>query len=260
MRAFVTDDGARALAVFADFSGQPGASTASHQSMTAGLKKCAPDTGEHTYGEGVVAHAFVEDRSDPQDVWSALQGDRAALLMIAPVPTPAPAGVVVALDRALLSGLQDGSAFSPSGSGADLEYYGGGDSYTLPELSLAQLQSATGTCSTDWETEEATAETPDSVPCVSRKWTDSSTWGVGSSVGDRGVIHYAGSSVAGTTRDITSLLDDLESCESTRWTVHRDAAARGEGAWGAGTWGAGEKGPTTAQHCSWRGKMSWSRT
>ena len=232
-QAFVAEGGAAAaLAVFLDYGNSPAAAGKYASAFTRGMDACGASVSESTHGDAVVIHGSGGGTAggDVDELWLARLGDRLAVLAVLGSDSPTPPAASAALTDLVLGALQEDSSYDLSSGALDLAVTGGSSSGTptsFNDIPLAQIRSATGSWSREWSDRASTSM--DTLPCVEGSWPRSAAWAQGSTIGDRGILTFAGTAEAAVA--VGELMDTLTACNSARWEVHPGVGARGTAAW-----------------------------
>lgn len=231
-RVFVSDREEVAIAIFIDYEGKPAAVDGYAAAFSQGMDACGATVSTSTHGDAVVAQGSAggDSGADVDEVWFARSGDRVALFAVLGTTSPAPDDATDALTDLVLGAIQDDSSFEVSSGALELQVDTGSSSTTpnsFRDIPLARIREATGDWSRDWT--NASSDELTNRPCFPASWPETSSWGQGSSVGDRGTLWFAGTDEAAA--EIEKLTDTLAACQRVRWTVHAGLGAANTSAW-----------------------------
>ncbi len=221
-RMFVTDGGAMVNAGFNDYSNDPAIPDQWTSAMSALMARCGAHLTESTYGDVTLAHGAAAGTPD-QDVielWLAQVGDRVATLIVMGPATVAPADAAQAVTRVFLAAVQEESSYETTSQPLDAphpEKLTETPARAFADISLEQIQGATGTWSEDWTNESSPQLT--TLPCISGSWPAENRFDGSARIGDRGTLTFAVTNEP--VHAIDTILTSLSTCDAAQWTVHR---------------------------------------
>ncbi len=239
-QVFVAEGGAAAaIAIFVDYADSPSAAGEYAAAFTRAMGACGASVSESARGDAVVAHGSAGGTAgqDVDEVWFARLGDRVAVFAVLGTPSPAPPDTTGALTDLVLRALQESSSYDLSSGALDVAVDGGSSSGTpqsFDTLPLDRIREATGSWSQGWSDRASTSS--DHLPCVPGSWPQSAAWAQGATIGDRGILTYAGTDEAAA--EVGVLAETLSACDGAQWSVRSGAGARGSAAWASSELGS----------------------